>query len=597
MPRKYVDYSKTYVYQLTYNIPENTTKSKILDSYISYTTNITQRKYKHKREALDSIHHQSKLYDCIRKNGGWSNWKCVILEECSCSNENQAKERANFYIMKMKPNLNDEKMDEKSKDSVLGVLGVPGISEIIGNPGIQPNIFADKVDASLDATVLDGPVSATPALASIGKEGKYVCLCKKTYAHRSSYYKHTSTCLQFQHCQTTNKPVVDNSLNTLSVSIISTTTTTTTTTKTTATLVTPVVATIADDNDNDDNDNDNDDDDNTEMVRYRFKSKKKANQIDSVFQYSNEPEPNSEISFQISEKPSYTYSDGDGDDDDDDGDDSKSESSVSESSVSESSASSSASASSDSDNGVDDTDAAISVTTDATADSAVSELLSAQNEKLKEYIRKMISALTMDKKRSKKSLVNSLVFELLDQNKTLQKQIVELSKERNIIVNNTNNNQFNLNFFLNEQCKDAVNIADFVNSLEITMDDLTYTRDQGLVEGISKVMIDGLKQMDLYKRPIHCTDQKRDTIYIRDNHQWARDEGNARMRQVFVDIANKEYFAVKKWMDLHPGWETNSRLQDFHHKMIRNVLHEIKDDPIGERKIMKSIERETFIEK
>jgi hypothetical protein len=185
----------------------------------------------------------------------------------------------------------------------------------------------------------------------------------------------------------------------------------------------------------------------------------------------------------------------------------------------------------------------------------------------------------------------------LDQNKTLQKQIVELSKERNIIVNNTNNNQFNLNFFLNEQCKDAVNITDFVDSLEITMDDLTYTRNQGLVEGISKVMIDGLKQMDLYKRPIHCTDQKRDTIYIRDNHQWARDEGNARMRQVFVDIANKEYFAVKKWMDLHPGWETNSRLQDFHHKMIRNVLHEIKDDPIGERKIMKSIERETFIEK
>jgi hypothetical protein len=339
-------------------------------------------------------------------------------------------------------------------------------------------------------------------------------------------------------------------------------------------VVAPVsTATIANDNVNDN------DDDNTEMVRYRFKSKKNANKIDSVFQYSNEPEPNSEISVQISEKPSYTYSDGD---------DSKSESSVSESSVSESS---------ESDSGVDDADGAISVTTDATADSAVSELLSAQNEKLKEYIRKMISALTMDKKRSKKSLVNSLVFELLDQNKTLQKQIVELSKERNIIVNNTNNNQFNLNFFLNEQCKDAVNISDFINSLEITMDDLTYTRNQGLVEGISKVMIDGLKQMDLYKRPIHCTDQKRDTIYIRENHQWARDEGNARMRQLFVDIANKEYFAVKKWMDLHPGWETNSQLQDFHHKMIRNVLHEIKDDPIGERKIMKNIERETFIEK
>jgi len=511
----------------------------------------------------------------------------VILEECSCSNEIQAKERANFYIMKMKPNLNDEKMDEKSKDSVLGVPGISGISGILEN---KPNIFADKVDASLDGTVLDGTVSAALAPASVGKEGKYICLCKKTYSHRSSYYKHTSTCLQFQHRQTTNKPVVDSSLNTLSVSIISTTTTTTTMTTAILTAA-PTSNTDEDDGtaihsvDNAvDNAVDNDDD-NTEMVRYRFKSKKKANQIDSVFQYSNEPEPNSEISVQISEKPSYTYSDEDGEHDDDDDDDDD-ESSMSVSSVS-----------SESDSGVDDADAAISVTTDATADSAVSELLSAQNEKLKEYIRKMISALTMDKKRSKKSIVNSLVFELLDQNKTLQKQIVELSKERNIIVNNTNNNQFNLNFFLNEQCKDAVNISDFVNSLEITMDDLTYTRNQGLVEGISKVMIDGLKQIDLYKRPIHCTDQKRDTIYIRENHQWARDEGNVRMRQVFVDIANKEYFAVKKWMDLHPGWETNSRLQDFHHKMIRNVLHEIKDDPIGERKIMKSIERETFIEK
>ena len=227
----------------------------------------------------------------------------------------------------------------------------------------------------------------------------------------------------------------------------------------------------------------------------------------------------------------------------------------------------------------------------------MSELLTEQNEKIKEYIQQMMAVISKNKKRSDKSLVNSLVFELLDQNKTLQKQIIELSKERNIVVNNTNNNQFNLNFFLNEQCKDAINMTDFVNSLEITLDDLTYTRNQGLVEGISKVMIDGLKQMDLYKRPIHCTDQKRDTIYIKDNHTWARDEGNIRMKKAFVDIANKEYFAIKMWMDSNPEWESNSTLQDFHHKMVKNVLHEIKDDPVGERRILKNIERETFIEK
>ena len=103
MPRKY---SKTYIYHLTCKTKD------ISDAYISYTTNLTQRKYKHKRETLDNTY-RTKLYDCIRKNGGWSNWKCIILEECVCNNENQAKDLANSYIIKMKPNLNDEKMDEK----------------------------------------------------------------------------------------------------------------------------------------------------------------------------------------------------------------------------------------------------------------------------------------------------------------------------------------------------------------------------------------------------------------------------------------------------------------------------------------------------
>lgn len=576
MPRKYVDYSKTYVYLLTCKNPS------ISDGYISYTTNLTQRKYKHKRETLD-LSIQTKLYDCIRKNGGWTNWKCTILEECDCNNEIQAKERANFYILKMKPNLNDEKMAEKS------------FSDITTIPDFKPNIFGDKVAVmaaplSFEPEIFGGEVNETiSANTTATKDGKYVCFCKKSYSHRSSYYKHTTTCLQYQHNQSMNKLVNATHHNStdsvVSVSIISTTTTTTTTRTTTTSSASKLEIEEPDSRENDDEVNSDDD---NRIVRYRFKSKKKAEETNcgssGIFHYSNVPEvsriPVREIGVHVSEK----YDDSSDTDDN--------------TSIVDNASSASLSSSSSCTTLDDDIDNASSVTgVSEAASSAVSELLTEQNEKLKDYIRKMISALTIGKKRNKKSIVNSLVFELLDQNKTLQKQIVELSKERNIIVNNTNNNQFNLNFFLNEQCKDAVNLSDFVNSLEITMDDLTYTRNQGLIEGISKVMIDGLKQMDLYKRPIHCTDQKRDTIYVRDNHQWAKDEGNARMRQAFVDIANKEYFAIKKWMDLHPGWETNSRLQDFHHKMMKNVLHEIKDDPVGERKIMKSVEREIFIEK
>ena len=105
MPRKDINYSNTIIYQITCK------NKNVSDMYISYTTNLTQRKYKHKRESLD-LSVKSRLYDSIRKNGGWENWNCVILEECVCKNEYLAKERMNFYILKNKPKLNDENLDD-----------------------------------------------------------------------------------------------------------------------------------------------------------------------------------------------------------------------------------------------------------------------------------------------------------------------------------------------------------------------------------------------------------------------------------------------------------------------------------------------------
>jgi hypothetical protein len=496
MPRKYDKQTKMYIYHLTCKT------SNITDSYISYTTNLVQRKYKHKRDSLD-VSCRSKLYECIRMNGGWENWDCLILEESIYKNDRDTKELTSMYILKFKPSLNDN--NNKTEEIT----------------DFEPNIFGDKVNETKNTGVYN---------VEVLQEEKYQCICNKTYTHRSSYYKHTTSCLTFQHAQFSKKKddielhniILDDSI---------------------------IPDTLPEAND------ELEDDD--KPIIYRFKPRRMAScePNNLIQQETNVYKYHDEISCEIQEKSDDGYTEH------------------------------------ESDNMVE--------TYNKNSDNdEVSRLLKEQNDKLKEYIKKMISALTVgSKKRNKKSIVNALVFELLDQNKTLQNRIIELSKERNIVVNTTNNNQFNLNFFLNEQCKNAVNFTDFVNSLEITMDDLDYTRNQGLVEGISKVMIDGLKQLDLYKRPIHCTDQKRDTIYVRDNHRWTRDEGNAKIRKAFVDIANKEYVAVKKWMDLHPGWETNHRLQDFHHNMMRNVLHEIKDDPVGERKIMKSVEREVFIEK
>jgi len=534
MPRKDINYSNTIIYQIMCK------NKNVSDTYVSYTTNLTQRKYKHKRDSLD-MSMRTRLYDSIRKNGGWENWKCLILEECVCNNECIAKERMNFHILKNKPNLNEEYLNEVSSPSELLQLSVYEKSEMVE--------MVEKVDKVNDTDE---------------KDEKYTCQCKKTYTHRSSYYKHTTTCLQYQH-----RHKNDISMNTLTMSITTTTTVAAMITQKQADdssefVITSDSAAI-------------ESDDNIAIVRHRFKPRKIASKVveNEVFHYSDESvfEPEVEPLMLINDSEHSEHSDhsdsGHSDHSDSDHDDSDHD---------------------DSDHG---DSGRVSERTN------VSDIINEQNDKLRDYIRKMISALSggNGKKRNKKSILNSLVFELLDQNKTLQKQLVELSKERNIIVNNTNNNQFNLNFFLNEQCKNAVNFSDFVDSIEITMDDLAYTRNQGLVEGISKVMIDALKQLDLYARPIHCTDPKRDIIYLHDEKQWARDEGNVRIRKAFLDIANKEYFAIKKWMDLHPGWETNQRLQEFHHKMLRNVLHEIKDDPIGERKIMKSVAREVLIEK
>lgn len=469
MPVFTTDNSISYIYRITFKTSK-TTKNQ--SAYISLTTNITRQKKEHKRDVLD-LSKDTKFCRYVRENGGWKICKFEVLEVCDPSQD--VKDILQSYISKYKPNLNEQKMKE-----------------------IEPISISTSTNLN-----------------------KYICICKKSYAHKSSFYKHTNTCLSFQHHKA-HKNDDNYILNETDYHQII-----------------------------NDVDEDNSDD---KLPTFPTYTTHRRTDLLKISELNNDNESDDIINNMRR--------------------------------IMKADAGAGTGALDKERPKIDSIDVSDST-----------KLLIEQNEKIKEYIREVITVITKNKKRTDKSLVNSLVFELLDQNKTLQKQIIELSKERNIVVNNTNNNQFNLNFFLNEQCKDAVNLTDFVNSLEITLDDLTYTRNQGLVEGISKVMIDGLKQMDLYKRPIHCTDQKRDTIYIKDNHTWTRDEGNIRIRKAFVDIANKEYFAIKMWMDSNPDWESDSSLQDFHHKMVRNVLHEIQEDPIGERKILKNIEREIFIEK
>ena len=203
---------------------------------------------------------------------------------------------------------------------------------------------------------------------------------------------------------------------------------------------------------------------------------------------------------------------------------------------------------------------------------------------------------------------DGLIMKLLKDNEEIRQILKEVLPKlgNNTIINNNNNNNttnnntmnnFNLNVFLNEQCKDALNISEFVESLKITFEDLLYSKKNGLVEGISNVMIRGLKELDIYKRPIHCTDRKRETMYIKDHEKWEKDETREIMRNTIEKIADKERTALQLWTEENPDWIETERKQIEYLTMLRNISEPIEDDEKNGRKIIRAVSREVTVDK
>ena len=194
--------------------------------------------------------------------------------------------------------------------------------------------------------------------------------------------------------------------------------------------------------------------------------------------------------------------------------------------------------------------------------------------------------------------------ELQKQNSELQKQMIEVCKNSNntnntIINNNNNNKTFNLNFFLNEQCKDAMNISEFVNTFDLQLEDLESVGELGYVEGMTKIIVDKLNSMDIYKRPMHCSDAKREIIYIKDENIWAREErNNPKLRQAIKTVTFRNMKQVKKWSDKHPESLNNeSHLND---KYMMLVIQSTGGNGLigdSENKIIRRIVKEIVIGK
>ena len=200
--------------------------------------------------------------------------------------------------------------------------------------------------------------------------------------------------------------------------------------------------------------------------------------------------------------------------------------------------------------------------------------------------------------------------ELQKQNHTLQQQMLEVCQKiqpNNITNNNSNNTNnshnktFNLNFFLNEQCKDAMNIMDFVETFHLQIADLEKVGEIGFVQGISNIIIDKLNKMDIYKRPIHCSDAKRETMHIKDKGVWEKDnENNDKLRLAVKHITHKNLCLIAQWRDNHPGVANSEhRLNDKYSGLIieamggknKNTMQE------NETKIIKKISKMVLIDK
>jgi len=203
-------------------------------------------------------------------------------------------------------------------------------------------------------------------------------------------------------------------------------------------------------------------------------------------------------------------------------------------------------------------------------------------------------------------LIN-LFQEQLKENKELkeliieqQKKIMEISAGTNITNNTTNNNKFNLNIFLNEKCKDALNITDFINNIDVGFKDFENFGRLGYVGSINNILIRELKGLDVYKRPFHCSDLKREVIHVKDNNAWVKDDDKKHMKRAIKLIEHKNIKLVPSWLKANPkADDITTKKHEEYMKILDNSMGEMKDED-NERnydKIIRNVAKEILIDK
>ena len=203
--------------------------------------------------------------------------------------------------------------------------------------------------------------------------------------------------------------------------------------------------------------------------------------------------------------------------------------------------------------------------------------------------------------KEKESEFKELVLLLLKENQEIQKNFMDMIPhiKGNITSNShnttTHNNQFNINMFLNEHCKNAMNLTDFIHSLPITNETYDNTIENGLTKTITSLITNGLNNMDVLERPIHCTDPNRKTMYVKDNNVWERDNELNLLLDGIKTLSSKQRTSINKWQDANTGWDRDENLQTKLTTLVFNSMTSIEDDEKETNKIIRAIGKSTYL--
>ena len=195
----------------------------------------------------------------------------------------------------------------------------------------------------------------------------------------------------------------------------------------------------------------------------------------------------------------------------------------------------------------------------------------------------------------------SMFLDIINENKEMrnllikqQEQISEMIPKIGNNNNNINNKQkFNINVFLNEKCKDALSIDEFIDKIEISMKNLLTTKEKGQVHGISNIIMENMNKLSLYERPLHCTDKKRETLYVK-NESWEKDENKAIINKALKDVEKKQLQKLNVWLEEHPNYMNNSQHQEEFAKLLSECGKSVDD---GREKIIKHLCDNVFVNK